>query len=549
MANRSDDLKCPECGLIACDHQSGTEFDGRNIVDPETKNGFNPVYWTERLRARVSIRLDPVSGAFWTYDSGVWREHRDVVTHHLPMMMGRTYRRGSAAHVVDRLIAELRYESRFIYPDSPDTRYISLPSGLFDLVTGEVVPHDPGVMTLYRLQVDPDFTMPTPEFDKFLDSVLVPGDRERVLDILAYLVGPGNPRQKGIMLTGSGRNGKGTLMRLVEKVVGSEFTSAVPLAQLSARFDAATLYGKALNMVGDIDGEHIAHTGAFKSMTGDDLVFMDVKHGRSFQARVWAVPVFSANQIPSSADTTFGYLRRWEVIQFPNQFDGKDVTLEDRLAAELPGIVALLLNRLAENGMVIRESEPGKEALDMFARRSDPVRQWLEETELSGFVRKTQALEDYRQWAMDDGRKPLAKSNFYDRVSAILGNPIKRKGNRGWVLPEQNAPQDPQNAPQKPHFAPQMPPESEGRSALTSEDVSEGAEGASRGNFIWGMDAPEPPSEARAEGSVRGTDDAQPPSEARGQSSCRAEVGEAWDIFLDEVPEREPMSAPLDPFA
>ncbi|ULP49038.1 DNA primase family protein [Mycolicibacter virginiensis] len=427
---------CPECGELECDC---AELIQRG-VDPEDTRGFNPVRWSQAIRAERPIRLDPRSGALWSYSGGVWSEDRNVVADTLPLRMGKTYRRNKhLGTVTDRLRAELKHGEQFIYPDRPDDRFVSLPVGLFDFTNGEVVPHDPDLLVTYQLDVDPTFSADTPEFDRFLADVLHPGDIDRVLDILAYLLRPGNPLQRAVMLTGTGRNGKSVLLNLIEAIAGRQSMAAVPLQRLSTRFAAARLYAKAINLVGEIDGGHLDSTGAFKQMTGGDLVEMDVKHAQAYAAHVWAVPVFSANQIPTSSDTSEGYLRRWEIIEFPNTFDGSDTTIEARLFSERAAIAGKLLRRAAATGFTIRRSTPGDAAREAFATRSDPVRAWLADGETLpvGFTPRTRTYDCYKLWIEDgNGKQALTRNKFYERVAAVLGPAKKnREGTYGWDFP------------------------------------------------------------------------------------------------------------------
>lgn len=429
---------CGDCGAVdGCDCG-----DMSQVVDSEDMRGFNPVAWSRVIQSERPIRLDPVSGALWSYDGGVWSEDRSVIADILPMKMGKSYRRHKhLGTVTDRLRAELKHDQRFIRPDQPSDRYVSLPSGLFDFTTGEVVPHNSDGLVTYQLAVEPVFYSDTPEFDKFLSEVLHPGDTDRVLDILAYLVRPGNPLQRAVMFTGTGRNGKSVLLRLVESIVGQQSMAAVPLQRLSTRFAAARLYGKAINLVGEIDGGHVENTGAFKQMTGGDLVEMDVKNAQAFAAHVWAVPVFSANQIPTSSDTSDGYLRRWEIVEFPNTFDGSDTSIESRLYAERAAIAGKLLRRAAANGFDIRRSEPGTAAMETFAKRSDPVRAWLSENELSGFIERPRVYDCYKLW-IEDGNgsvsRMLTRNKFYERVVAVMGLAKIVMGKRGWEFDPRN---------------------------------------------------------------------------------------------------------------
>src|ERR671924_1147498 len=91
------------------------------------------------------------------------------------------------------------------------------------------------------------------------------------------------------------------------------------------------------------DGKYLESTARFKAITGEDLVSAEHKYGDRFDFTPWAVPVFSANKIPGSADVTTGYLARWVVVDFPYDFTGKEQRgLSDRLTtkAELSGIAA-----------------------------------------------------------------------------------------------------------------------------------------------------------------------------------------------------------------
>lgn len=493
---------CGDCDNVPCecdDQPVHPRFAGQ-IVDPEDQRGFNPVAWSQVIQSERPLRIDPVSGALWSYSDGVWQEDRSAIADILPIKMGKLYRRPKhLGTVIDRVRAELKHFDRRIYPDQPNDRYVSLPSGMFDFTACDVVPHDPEALVTYQLSVDPEFCAPTPEFDKFLSDVLHPGDIDRVLDILAYLLRAGNPLQRAVLFTGSGRNGKSVLLGLFESLISRQSMAAVPLQRLGTRFAAARLYGKAINLVGEIDGSHVENASAFKQMTGGDLVDMDVKNAQAFAAHVWAVPVFSANQIPTSADTSDGYLRRWEIVEFPNTFDGSDTTIADRLHAERAAIAGKLLRRAAATAFTIRPSEPGDRAKATFAKRSDPVRLWLAETELAGFVARKDAYAAYRAWVDDSGgRHPLTRNRFCERVAAVLGPAKAVKGSRGWEFePGSDSEMPPAGSKVHPtdEKCTQSAPQSAPRlGTVTCGDTSQGAEGALFSNSLLICRAPGEPS-------------------------------------------------------
>ncbi len=116
---------------------------------------------------------------------------------------------------------------------------------------------------------------------------------------------------------------------------------------------------KLANVAGDLDSRHVEATNVFKMVTGQDVIYAERKNGQPFRFTPWSVPIFSANKIPTSSDTSVGYLARWEVIPFTFDLtklpDGPDDSIERYIVAhELPGIarrgVAGLARLMKRNG-------------------------------------------------------------------------------------------------------------------------------------------------------------------------------------------------------
>ena len=161
-------------------------------------------------------------------------------------------------------------------------------------------------------------------------------------EVIGYTLMSGNPLHKMILLYGHGFNGKGVLMRVLTAVLGEGSVSSVSLHSLAEeRFTRIRLLGKIANICGDIDASYIERTGLLKQATGEDLITAEHKFRKAAQFTSWAVPWFSANEIPASSDTSQGWLKRWEAFAFPNAFapdPGYEATL--KTAAELEGIAA-----------------------------------------------------------------------------------------------------------------------------------------------------------------------------------------------------------------
>ncbi|MGH3629551.1 MAG: phage/plasmid primase, P4 family, partial [Sciscionella sp.] len=378
-----------------------------------------------------------VDDRMWRYCGGVWRPEKSVVRNRCARLLGDLFRIGHVSnveHVVRSRVPEIACD--------PVPEYINFRNGLLDWRTGQLHPHTPDVLTTVQLPVDYDSDASCPAFEEFLASV-VPADMLlTVWELIGYLMYSGNPLHKAVMLMGRGRNGKGTLLRVINAVLGVRNVTSVSLHDLvNTRFSTASLFGKLANIAGDIDGGYLENTAVFKAITGGDQISAEHKGRDRFDFSPWAVPVFSANKIPASSDTTSGYLSRWVVLPFPNSFEGReDRTLDTRLrsAGELRGIaargVAALPELLKRGDFILTES--AKNARDEFIRRVDQVRTWINdctEEDADHWVYRTDLYHAYQTWANRDGYKPLRAGEFYDRLESAGAATAKVHGKRGFT--------------------------------------------------------------------------------------------------------------------
>jgi putative DNA primase/helicase len=398
-----------------------------------------------RLGAAVSA-MGPLGRGLdnrvWRYTHGVWVPAPDEVSNRLVKLTKDAYR---ASHV--KTIENVVSAFVPLIDSEPVSQYINVPNGLLDWRTGELCGHTPDVLSTVQMAVpwDPDATCPL--FDWWLAQVLPADCVELAWELIGYQCYSGNPLHIAVMLVGNGRNGKGTYLRVGTAIIGKANTTAVSLADLVGnRFRAAKLFGKTANIAGDIDATYLENTALFKNITGMDQITAEHKNKDPFDFTAWAVPVFSANKVPAASDTSAGYLSRWLVLPFPVSFEGReDRTIEPRLMAELPGIMAAGLRRLPgllDRGQFNLAGSPSaREAKADFARRVDQVRYWLHEccqtwTPVRGEpgVSRTVLYEAYKRWVANDSSgksRPLKSGEFYDRLEAA-GVPYSRDNAGRW---------------------------------------------------------------------------------------------------------------------
>ena len=73
--------------------------------------------------------------------------------------------------------------------------------------------------------------------------------------------------------------------------------------------------------MGDIDKTIFKQTGMLKSLTGEDLLRMEMKGKPVKNFRNYAKIVCAANKLPETTDKSIGFYRRWCILDFPNIFN------------------------------------------------------------------------------------------------------------------------------------------------------------------------------------------------------------------------------------
>lgn len=237
-------------------------------------------------------------------------------------------------------------------------KYINLKNGLFNLETWELKPHTPDIKLIRQIPVFYEKGAECPQISKFLHDIVAEPDIDLLCEIAGYCLTTDCSHQKAFMLYGVGSNGKSVFLALLEALVGGENTSAESLQKLEFdKYRTAKLYGKLVNICGDIPDSKMHKSEVFKKLTsGLDLIDGENKYQDSFQFRNTAKLVFSANVLPEGKKDK-AYYRRWVLVRFPNNFEGgkEDKTLITRLKdpEELSGFLNLALQglkRLKENG-------------------------------------------------------------------------------------------------------------------------------------------------------------------------------------------------------
>lgn len=389
------------------------------------------------------VLLDDRERRFWVYDSGVWRPDDDDIRGRIVRLLGERHR---PAHTRTALEVLASHAEHFTL--GPVTPIINMRNGLLywrNDPDPTLIEHNAECLSTVQLPVAWDPTARCSEFDAFLAGALPADDVDRAWEVLGYLMMSGNPLQRMFLLSGSGGNGKGVFLNVARAMLGDVNFAAVNLHELSDdRFASADLYGKLANICGEIDSTFIEKTARIKELCGDDVMRAQQKGERAFRFKFWGKAIFSANAIPGTTDSSVGWTRRWEVLQFPYAPTKPDPGLSQRITEnELPGIAAKAvdaLRMLMEKG-AFSTGESRERTHAEFADKANKVRRWLDDPE-SGVIRSddgtfnkgTTLLKAFRDWEEhDSGSKTHTGVQRFNELckQAGLTWTVKR-GTRGY---------------------------------------------------------------------------------------------------------------------
>jgi len=293
-----------------------------------------------------------------------------------------------------------------------------------------VQPHCREHYSTSQIPVFYDPTARAVRFEHFLREIFDgdPDAKEKakcVLAIIGYCLLSTTRFERFGILIGRGSNGKSVLLSVIEALLGRQNVSAVQPDQFNNKFQRAHLLGKLANIVTEIKQGAVIDDAALKAITSGELTTAEHKFCDPFDFRPHATCLFGTNHMPATRDFSDAVFRRAVIIQFNQQFTGerKDTRLKDKLLDELPGILNLALDGIAEAIKAGDFTEP-KSSINAKAewrKENDQAQLFLEErcTLAPGaWIQSTPLYQTYLDWADSGGiERKLSQKGFTQRLS------------------------------------------------------------------------------------------------------------------------------------
>ena len=383
----------------------------------------------EQIYTFFSIREAGAKSQIGRYhpDRGFWTQDGESIIRETARKYLDTY---ATRFRIEETIAEIR-ERHFIESKrlEPNPTKLVVSNGVLNLKTFELEAFDPELYALNALPVTYDSNADCPKIKKFLSEVTP--DILTIQEWAGYHLVKHYKHAKASVLVGTGRNGKGTFIQLLETFLGEENTCAVSLIDLTSdRFAKAQLFGKLANLAADIGRGELKRTQVFKWMTGGEPIEAQFKYGSRFKFKNYAKLTFATNELPPTPDLSDAFFERWLPFEFPYQFLGADANknlLEELTTeAELSGLLNWALDGLKrlEEQNDFTPTGAQKEIRTTWERLSDPTSAFIQHCTSTGNIEHFETKETVRAaylfFCQSEEFKPLSERIFTEKLRTKL---------------------------------------------------------------------------------------------------------------------------------
>lgn len=353
-------------------------------------------------RSFRTIKYENLS-ELWMYnpDIGIYEQHGVTF---IDAFVERLCKAGYSKHITNAVIDRIKARTYIREEDFAETdiNLICVKNGILNLDTLELKPFSPNHYFFNHINAKFDPSCCCDEFMKFLLSVVRVSDARIIAETFGYCLRRKYDIHRAFMLYAPGRNGKGTLLRVLSAFLGQGNVCSVTLQDLCEKnFARGDLKNKLANVCGDIGTGVITHSEVLKMLVGEDMIDADRKNASRIRFMNFAKILASANKIPKCTDITEGWFSKWIVIEFfyVKYVEGKvydelnedqkkeycvaDLKLTDKLTTEheLSGILNLaimgLRNIIKNGGFTF--SQTTEQIRSFMLKKSDSYKSFVDE--------------------------------------------------------------------------------------------------------------------------------------------------------------------------
>jgi putative DNA primase/helicase len=329
----------------------------------------------------------------------------------------------------------------------PAKEFLACGNGLLHLPTGTLHSPSPSYFNLSASEVMFDPNAPEPvQWLAFLKQLF--GDDQEQIQLLqdqfGYLISPDTSQQKILLIIGPMRSGKGTIGRVLTRLLGRDSVAGPTMSSLGESFGLEPLITKPLAIVSDMRiGVHTNKSMIAErllSISGEDIMTVGRKFKPAWHGRLLTRFMILTNELPSFSDGSGALANRFVVLVLTKSFFGEeDPDLTDKLTTELSGILNWAIEgyrNLRGRGYFV-QPQSSSSAIEEIEMLAAPVKAFIRdlcETGPDCSVNSDDLWGAYKQWCQWEGRRDAGTKAWFGRNlrSALPGltvtNPRNERG-------------------------------------------------------------------------------------------------------------------------
>ncbi|MBI89992.1 MAG: hypothetical protein CMG60_07895 [Candidatus Marinimicrobia bacterium] len=356
---------------------------------------------------------------WYAFDGRSWVElSDDAVRHNLAVELAPTSPQNSTISGTYSLLEALTYREDLTPGDVPND-VLLVQNGVLNVNTLELFPHDKNLFTTNIMPYNYNPGALCPTWIDFLNDI-TGGDVE-LMDLLqewfGYMLVNDYRHQKIFFILGPRRSGKGTIGRILNRLVGDQNFAGADLSDLTENKFLETLPTKTVMYDGDVAKSFKAGSEAItkklKTISGNDRVTIPRLYKRPLNLYLPTRFTLAGNHLPRLFDDSGALAGRILMLPLYKSFYGnEDLYLFDKLANEIEGIANWALAGLMRLNQKGKFTEPAasREELNQMAEQYSPIKQFVDtQLHLGGeFITSSVDLyEHYRNWALNEGEDQI----------------------------------------------------------------------------------------------------------------------------------------------
>jgi len=343
---------------------------------------------------------------------------------------------------------------RFAAEFDRDPLLLGVPGNqVLDLRTGTLRPISREDRVTKRTNVAPDASCKPTRFLRFMQEITL-GDEALSAYLMRYCgyVLTGHTREHCLPFWyGHGANGKGTLINVLQNIVGFEYGTAVRMSNLAAKKNEddsqrriiAKLCGARLATANEGNAQVKLDMSLLKSLASSDLLAGAHIYEREFSFQPSHKLIIATNHKPE-LEVDAAARRRVHLVPFDAEFTGskEDKGLDETLRGEAPGIMALFVQSCLEwQSVGLAAPERVTRATRQLFEELDPIGRFAAERlteDAEAFLSTEELCSAYTQFLHDndfnleiDPRKLKRRLKEFPgirEITRVAADGVRRRG-------------------------------------------------------------------------------------------------------------------------